>query len=120
MNDNNDVMPVISDVCTVYVTVGNTDMTEGKGLRYPLYISDLETTARRLGLKNGFGGSDCDVAESKAYRVGNNWYHSYLNSISTEEDIKKDAINKRRLEIAERIKGCGISQGDLDLLLIGK
>lgn len=60
----------ISESKPVWLVVGNTDNTEGRGYPVVLYVCESPETANRLGKKRYVQGSDCPIEESVAVRLG--------------------------------------------------
>lgn len=79
----------------VWVAYVNSDLTEGKGYNYPLYICESRETAVRLGKGRNVCGSDADVREDIAINYGGKWYIPGLIMAESDKDktlrIKREA-----------------------------
>lgn len=111
----------------VFVVMTNTDLTEGWGEEYPLAVTRLMSTAKRLGYGKDVQGSNCRVMESFSLTVMVNGITNTLvpdRIISpTEEDIAEDNIEKEKLACIEKkekalkkAKEMGLSDDDIAAL----
>ena len=109
-------MNEVQETKRVWLAIGNTDCTEGRGRPLIRFVCESEATARRLGKKGSVQGSDCDTQESIALRVDNRWLvPGYIESC-TESDIKmQDAINKRSI-LMDRVRKAGITEDEMKQL----
>lgn len=100
----------------VWVAWTNTDLTEGRGERYPLCVANTPETAARVGRRNGVMGSDCEVTEERAYRIGRRWYVPGRIMAATAEDLQKVKIREAREEAESRARKAGLSDEDIAAL----
>jgi hypothetical protein len=101
----------------VWVVWGNTDLTEGRGRKYPLHICEEKATALRLGAKGYVQGSACPIEEIEIPRIEGMWF-APANIVSPTEPDKReqerlDELN-RTLEKAESL---GLTKEDINILL---
>jgi hypothetical protein len=118
MNKTQDLKDIcIEEIKYVWVVFSNTDLTEGRGHRYPLYICESPETAARLGRRKYVQGSDCPFEKFPAYKIGGYWY--YLNSFQAEnkEDIDLRIKRERKEETLNKAKAAGLSDEDLKYFL---
>jgi len=111
---------------TVHVAWTNTDLTEGKGYSYPLYVCESPETATRLGKGKSVQGSNCTVTPEVAVMLEGKYYWlipGYVHPESKEdtqarkireaEETKKEA----RIAAIERAKALGLSEEDVNILM---
>lgn len=100
----------------VYVAWTNTDLTEGRGWEYPLYVCETETTAKRLGYKGSVQGCNCRVTKEEAIKYNGMWLVPGRVIIPTKEDLevqkKEDTFN----EVLSKAKASGLSEADIKIL----
>ncbi len=114
-------MPEITETKTVYVTITNTDLTEGRGYRLPLHVCVSPTTAHRLGLKKCVMGSDCPVESVEMIKLDDNkWYIDasaiYLN-YPTKDDSKADEMNAKTMTAYQKAKRLGMTDDEIKSLM---
>ena len=101
----------------VWVAWTNTDLTEGRGYRYPLAVCESETTAARLGQKKYVMGSACPVTKEVAVRVhGSGWLVPGAIHPETAEDAKARAILEARRAVVEKAKAVGLTDEEIAAL----
>ena len=71
-----------------YCAWTNTDLSEGRGKKVPFAISQLRTTAQRLGRGKGVGGRDCVVEEVEIYDIDGKLFGPIYIHFPTVEDSK--------------------------------
>jgi hypothetical protein len=107
----------------VWVAMTNTDLTEGRGSEYALFICESETTAIRLGKGKYVMGTDCRIQESKIfYLKGEGWYGPVGRVYpSSDEDKREESkLKKERaknLVIEKFEKGEEISPEERTVIL---
>lgn len=106
-------MTDITDTKIVFVVWTNTDLTEGKGRQYPLYVCDSQTTALRLAKKQGVQGTDADVYDEEAYRINNKWYAPARIQAANLSDKKIDKDRQIREDTINKAKKLGLSNEDI-------
>ena len=101
----------------VWVAWTNTDLTEGRGYRYPLAVCESETTADRLGQKKYVMGSACPVTKEVAVRVhGSGWLVPGAIHPETDEDKKARAILEARRAAVQKAKDAGLTDEEITAL----
>lgn len=110
-----------------YSTWLNTDLTEGRGIDYPAYVSDWESTARRLGDFKNVQGSNGIIRKLSIFSVhiDGRWVKYgpvYLHS-PTKEDRKRqveiDYDNEKR-DIIDALVADGKISEDIAKKLMGE
>lgn len=86
-----------------YVIWSNTDLTEGRGYEYPLYVCSKEATAIRLSKGAYVMGGDARVTETQLIMHNNNWCGPvYIHGPSiADNEMEKKLELKRRAEEAK-------------------
>lgn len=86
----------------VYVVITNTDLTEGKGSEYPLAVTKLMSTARRISGGRYVQGTDCQIIQSFSFDLlinGNAMTFVPGRVVPpTDEDIFNDRVDKENRE----------------------
>jgi len=100
----------------IFVAWVNSDLTEGKGYRIPLFICMSRTTAIRLGKGRNVLWSDAFIEEDKIFKIGGKWYGPCLIEHPSREDIEIDEISKRKEEIVAKAKKAGLTEDDLKII----
>lgn len=107
----------------VYITLSNTDLTEGRGYEFPLCICEKEATAIRRGKGQYVQGGDCRVTSFESTQKDGKWLAPYYLVPPTREDEdKQKQIDMNRQRIAardaaiEKAKSLGLSEDDIAAL----
>lgn len=105
----------------LYIVMGNTDLTEGRGGQFAKHICLLETTARRLGKGKYVQGTDCPVIEVPVL-----WFTKdapyiplevlYICEPTKEDKLKQEAINRRQ-EVIVKLMELGVTDEELAIVL---
>ena len=105
----------------VWVVWTNTDLTEGKGHQFPLYICELESTALRLAKKEGVQGSNASIAKDTAFliRVRPNFSRWYVPGVIKEAgNYDKDI--EREIELVDKAiqaaKDAGLNDDHIEIM----
>lgn len=97
-----------------FVVWSNSDLTEGKGYEYPVYICLKEATARRLSKKGYVQGADCPITKSTVFSIGSQAYGPIRLIHSTlEDDRKQKEIDKTEAAI-QKAKAAGLTEEDIN------
>ena len=114
----------------VYVVWTNTDLTEGRGSRFPLHICEKQSTATRLAKGNYVMGTDCPISKSKALRIKfteDDFFYKWFALARILPPSKEDAAEEEKLEKQRRIqtaketaiekaRAAGLSDEDIEAL----
>ena len=110
----------------IYLVETNTDLTEGRGTRYPIYHCKTRSTAERLSKNKGVMGTNAIVSEVSLFehdgkKYINIWNVHLINPSS--EDLLKEEKHQQALRLAEeksraiqRAKELGLSDEDIEAL----
>lgn len=103
----------------VYVAYSNTDLTEGRGYRFPIAVCEVEATAIRLAKKCYVMGTDGPVEAVKLLFHNDAWY-APMNAVrvlppTPEDKHFQEKLNARREAIA-KAKAAGLSEADITAL----
>lgn len=97
----------------VWVAWTNTDLTEGRGARFPLFVAESREAAVRLGRGKSVQGSNCSVTEGIAVKIDGQWLVPGRVEGESGQD-KKDRLRREAKEAAlEKARAAGLT--DLDL-----
>jgi len=107
---------MIEETLQGWVVWTNTDLTEGRGEQYPLYVCTSPSTANRLKAGEGVMGSDADVIPCELKRYKNGWHGPVRLHHPTKEDMESDNILKKREYAVKRAKELGLTEEDLAAL----
>jgi hypothetical protein len=114
----------VTDTTPIWAVYVNTDLTEGRGYQYPLYLCETKTTAQRMAKGKNVMGSDGDVIEVLAYHVrdvGLLVPGSMTQIIPpSAEDRAAEAAQQakiRKIAACERARELGLSEQDIEALL---
>jgi len=106
---------------TIFVTISNTDLTEGGGNTIPIAVSECEITAERLGIREYVQGSNCRVEKMEMIEIEGKWYvpvaAANIVRPSKEDRIAQEKLDMRRAAIT-RAKAAGLTEEDIKLLTI--
>jgi len=111
----NDVLSFFHDK-SVFIAWGNDDLTEGRGLQYPLFVCASPTTAARLGSKRYVQGCDCPVTEEKAFIFGGQVYAPTRIRPPSKEDISEDKIAEKSRIAQDKALKAGLTEEDIAAL----
>jgi hypothetical protein len=110
-------MKEIQEVKDVWLSMTNSDCTEGRGYQYAKNVCESKATALRLGKKGYIQGSDCPVKKSIAVKVGNIW----LIPGRIEQATKEDDLMQKKLDEAEdmlkKLEAAGFTKDDVKKLI---
>jgi hypothetical protein len=99
-----------------HVILSNTDLTEGKGDRFPLGVYRLEVTATRYAKGAYVMGADAPVVEVPIYGIGGHWYGPIKIIEAEKGDLTaQKALDDRRAAI-KKAKDAGLTERDIALL----
>ena len=101
---------------SVYVVWTSSDLTEGRGSYFPLYVCESQTTAIRLGKGKYVQGSDCPVTINKAFLIDDSWYAPVHFESATNDDIKQDELNEKKRAIYQKMIEAGLTQAEFDII----
>ena len=120
---------ILSTTMTGYVVWTNTDLTEGRGLEYPLAICETLSTAKRLAKGKYVQGTDCSVTENTLYRIktGPHGFYHWFGPVRiiepSKEDLEKEAFLKEQKEkeaarnvILEKARVLGLTDEEIKVL----
>lgn len=102
----------------LYVTVSNTNLTDGAGLPRPIAVSSSYSTAYRLGKGKSVQGSNCYVETVVAKYIEKEWMipmSSVMIEVPTEQDIKDD----EKMILINKVKDMGLTEKEINIL-VGK
>lgn len=106
----------IAESKQVWLTIGNTDNTEGRGFPVVLYVCDSWETAARLGKKKYVQGSDCPVEKAFAVKVGSRWLIPGKIYSETAEDAERRIAREKREAVIEKLKSAGLSEEEIAII----
>lgn len=106
----------IKETKNVWMVLGNTDLTEGRGRSLVLHVCETKETAIRLGKGRYVMGSDCPVEKTTAVRVGYRWLAPV--EIEPESSADKDLRIKReqRELLMKKMREQGFSEEEIAIL----
>lgn len=93
----------------VWVANVNSDLTEGRGYTYPLYVCASYETAVRLGKGKNVMGSDANVEKEIAIKHEGKWYIPGIiiaesdrdKALRIKREAKESALDKARQYLSE-------------------
>lgn len=107
-----------AELIRVYACYTNTDLTEGKGYQVSYAWAKSITTAKRLAHKKGVMGTDAEVQEIWAIKIGNVTYVPKPIESPTREDSASDAtiaaFNERRETVAATMRDAGFTEFEIN------
>lgn len=106
---------LIKETKQVFVAWTNTDLTEGKGQQVPLVVCELESTAKRMGVRQNVQGCDCDVMADFAFRLEGcyGWYIPGRITAPTAGDISAQKLMDSKRVVIEKMRAAGISEEEI-------
>lgn len=103
----------------IYVVYTNTDLTEGRGMEYPLYYCELESTAIRLAQQKYVQGTNAPIYEKEAICIGSKWYLPaalvHIQKPTRDDSAAQGKIDAMKAAVA-RAKAAGLTDNDIALL----
>ena len=109
-------MSEIQKTKKVWLAIGNTDCTEGRGRPLIKYVCESKSTAVRLGANGSVQGSNCAIKESTAVMFDSQWLvPGHIEKASEDDQILQKKQDKRDTVI-KRIKESGITDEELKSL----
>ena len=107
----------ITEEKIAHIVYTNTDLTEGRGCEYPLYVCESLTTAKRLCEGKYVQGCNAPICSKQIYAIDGTWY----GPIKLETPTKKDKVTdvKRALceTIRRKMEKAGISLEELEFII---
>ena len=100
----------------LFLTYTNSDLTEGRGYHIPIAVSEMLSTAERLGKGKYVQGGDCPVNEVECIHVNARWYIP-LDCVNVIKPTNNDLAVEKKLITLRKLKSLGISEEDLRALL---
>lgn len=123
-DDINVQVPEILEVKFCYVVETNTDLTEGRGFQFPLYVCESETTAIRMARGRGVQGCPAQVERRIMLRLKSGWLAPVEIHRPSEDDKAKDKqiamaaeAEAKKLKVIEKVKGLGFSDEEIQILM---
>jgi hypothetical protein len=109
-------LPEIKDTKPVWLVLGNTDDTEGRGREYIKHVTEIEATAVRLGRRGYVQGGDCPIVKGFAVRINNTWFiPGDIVGPSNEDVAAQERISVRRAA-HEKAVAAGMSEDEIKAL----
>ena len=99
----------------LFVTYTNQDLTEGRGMQYPIAVSDCRETCLRLGKKKYVMGSDCPVTSVTCIKVEGLWYIP-LRAVDVIRPSKEDLVATNRQVVIQKMLASGFSNDEINLV----
>lgn len=101
----------------------NTDLTEGRGLQYPLYVCEYESSAIRLAKGRGVQGSNATIHRVEILNHNNMLYGPVKLVRPDEEDLrvqneidKQRRIQEQKNAVLEKAKQLGLTEDEIKVL----
>lgn len=110
----------ISETKDVWLSVGNSDLTEGRGRPVILHVCESYETAKRLGARRSVQGSDADVQKSIAVKVGSRWLAPVDIEPESQQDKTRREIRERREETIKKMRDSGFTDEEINLMKLGE
>lgn len=110
---------IIENQQTVYVAWTNSDLTEGRGIQYPLAVCSLEATATRIGKGNYVQGDDCPITRENSVRIEGKWLVPGRIIGPSPEDMESEKSERKRRAVLMRAKAAGLTDEDIETLRKG-
>lgn len=96
----------------VWVVIGNTDNTEGKGSPVYIAFTPSESGARRIAKGHGARSTPAQVEEIEVFWIKGRWYGPVTIDTPGDGDLLRD----RRLDVLVRARELGMTDDELALL----
>jgi hypothetical protein len=103
----------IQESKTVWLTLTNDDLTEGRGYRRILCVSETEETASRLGRGKYVQGSNCPIEKAIAVKVANQWLIPGVIQQESDADKKLRIENESRNAVLEKMRASGFTEDEI-------
>lgn len=109
-------------VFAIYI---NSDLTEGRGYNYPLFICEKRSTAVRMAFKRNVQGCNGQVEEVPAFRLKNHygWFAPAVITGPSKEDLDNEKKMEAEQKLAEakaiaieKARLLGLSDSDIEAL----
>lgn len=101
----------------VWLTIGNTDLTEGRGRSIILHVCESPETAHRLGKKGYVQGSDCPVEKAMAHLIDKRWYIPGNIIPESDSDTKQRWERESRESVIEKMRQRGFTEEEISTLI---
>ena len=102
-----------------YVVYGNTDLTEGKGTRYPRHVCRVMATAVRLSKGTYVQGSDAPIEKAKIWRIGGIWQGPIMLIEPSHSDLEIPKQFDKVKEVEKLALELGLTREDIAILRTG-
>ena len=99
-----------------WVVETNTNLTDGCGYNFPLYIAETEATARRLGKGGYVQGTNCPIRQIELIKVKGQWYGPVLIHVASKEDKFEQSRIDREKQVLARAKELGLTEAEIKVL----
>ncbi|KHS76981.1 hypothetical protein QT13_01695 [Pectobacterium brasiliense] len=106
----------ISETKDVWLSIGNSDLTEGRGRPVILHVCESYETAKRLGKKMSVMGSDADVEKATAVKIGSRWLAPVNIERESEQDKELRIIREFRDETIKKMRDSGFTDEEIKLM----
>ena len=103
----------IQESKAVWLTLTNDDLTEGRGYRRILCVSETEETALRLGKGRYVQGSNCPVEKATAVKFENQWLIPGAIQQESDADKKLRIENESRNAVLEKMRLSGFTEDEI-------
>lgn len=107
-------------VIDVWVVMTNTDLTEGRGAEFVYKVCEIEATAHRFSKKMGVQGSDGTIRKTIAIKHGRAVFVPGRIEPPSQADKEAQSDLERRAKILEKMREAGISEADMQFVVIGR
>lgn len=101
---------------SVWVAWSNSDLTEGRGWRFPLHVAESYETAKRLGRKGGIMGTDCEVTEELAVKHNGMWLVPGKIAEETTDDTSARIRREQKEAAIKKALSNGLTDEDIKVL----
>lgn len=109
---------VIKETKDVWLTIGNSDLTEGRGRPVILHVCESPVTAARLGKGKSVQGCDADVERSIAVKIGYRWLVPWeIISESAQDKVIREK-NEAQEAVIKKMRESGFSDSEIAALNI--
>jgi len=96
-----------------FIVIGNTDLTEGKGQRFPTAICELKATARRIAKHGYVQGTDCPIQDViLTWKDGYWWGPVWVNPGTKADQYEEPIITAQETAIA-KAKALGLTDEEV-------
>ncbi len=96
-----------------FVVYTNTDLTEGRGHEYPLYVCETEATALRLARKAYVQGCDAPVRKERILSIDGTLYGPIRLVRSTKEDDAAQKEMDARNAAIKKARDLGMTEEEI-------